>query len=416
MNIFLKFLPEIIVFIFAAFARFINLGYPKNHIFDEVYHAFTSQEMFKNNPAAWEWWNTPPSGFAFEWTHPPLAKEFMVLAIYIFGDTSFAWRFFSAFFGIGSIILIYFITLKLFKNRTAALIASFLAGLDGLLLVMSRIAMNDSYFVFFSLLTIYFYLSNRKLLMSLSLGLAISAKWTGVFLILGVLLFEIYKIVEKEIKLKKVFAKDIIFLFLIPALVYVLSYLPFFLTKHTPPSTNFSNLETFLELQRQMFFYHTNLEATHPYQSVPYEWIFNLRPVWVYVEDKGNLVSNIYTLGNPLFMWGGIISIFILIYQFFKKKSFAVFVVIISYLLFFIPWTFSPRIMFNYHYLLSANFLAIAQGVVLASFAFKLKIKLLVILFLISTTAIFIYFLPLWTGIPIDRDLFESYFWFKSWK
>src|SRR5581483_10533631 len=140
----LNLLPETLVFLFALLTRLLNLGYPKNQMFDEVYHAFTAQQMFKGNPAAWEWWNPSPPGFAYEWTHPPLAKEFMVLGMYIFGDNSFGWRFFSALLGFGSIVLIYLISLHLSRKREVAIIAAFVASMDGLLLVMSRIAMNDS--------------------------------------------------------------------------------------------------------------------------------------------------------------------------------------------------------------------------------------------------------------------------------
>src|SRR5690349_7105028 len=139
----INFFPENLILVFAFLTRFVNLDFPKNHIFDEVYHAFTAEQLFRGNPAAWEWWNANPPGFAYEWTHPPLAKEFMWISIIIFGDNSFAWRFFSALFGFGSIVLIYLITLHLFKKREIAAIASFVASLDGLMLVMSRIAMND---------------------------------------------------------------------------------------------------------------------------------------------------------------------------------------------------------------------------------------------------------------------------------
>jgi dolichyl-phosphate-mannose-protein mannosyltransferase len=384
-------------------------------MFDEVYHAFTAQQLFKNNPAAWEWWNTPPPGFAYEWTHPPLAKEFMVLAIYIFGDTSFAWRFFSALFSTLSIVLIYLITLKLFKNRMAAALAAFFASLDGLLLVMGRIAMNDSYFVFFSLLSIYLYLSNRKILMAISLGLAISSKWTAVFVIVGILLFEFYKLIKKNFSLTKHLILNPLFLFIIPLIVYLVSYLPFFLSSHVPPGTSFNNLESFIELQRQMFYYHTNLDATHPYQSIPFDWIFNLRPVWLFVEYRGDLVSNVYTLGSPLYMWGGLFSVLVFVYYFFKKRSFEIFVILISYLLFFLPWSFSPRIMFNYHYLLSASFLAIAQGVFILSLL-RGKYRIIAFAYLILAGILFIYFYPLWTGVAVDKNLFDSYFWLKSWK
>lgn len=410
------FLPEIIIFSFAIFSRFFRLDFPKRHMFDEVYHAFTAQRIFYQDPKAWEWWNVSPPGFAFEWSHPPLAKEFMAFAILIFGDTSFAWRFFSAFFGSLSVVLIYLITFKLFKNRIAALVASLTAALDGLLLVMGRIAMNDSYFVFFSLLSVLFYLNNRKFLMALSLGLAMSSKWSGVFVILTILIFELYKFFKKKYEISKPFFTNTLFLLIIPFAIYLLSYLPFFLGKHTPPSTNFNNIESFIELQRQMYLYHTNLTAIHPYQSRPIDWIFNLRPVWLFVEYKDNLISSIYTLGNSLFAWGGLLSVFILIFQFFKKQSFNLFIILVSYFLFFVPWAFSPRIMFNYHYLLSSSFLAIAQGVVISQFIKNKNGKILSLVFLILMAMLFIYLYPLWTGVFINKNLLESYFWFKTWK
>lgn len=410
-----KFLPELSIFSFATFTRFINLDFPKSHIFDEVYHAFTAQRIFYGDSRAWEWWNTPPPGFAFEWTHPPLAKEFMAFAIFIFGDTAFAWRFFSAFFGILSVVLIYLITFKLFKSRTAALLAAFVASLEGLLLVMSRIAMNDSYFLFFSLLSILFYLSNRKILMSISLGLAISSKWTGAFVILAILIFELYKFVQnKESKLE--LFKTYLLVLSVPLIIYLTVYVPFFIGNHIPPGTNFNNFETFIELQRQMYFYHTGLNATHPYQSTPIEWVFNLRPVWVFVEYKSNSTASIYTLGNPAFVFGGLASVLYLLFKFIKKKSFPVFIILASYFLFFAPWTFSPRIMFNYHYLLSSSFLAIAMGVVLMEILANKKLRAFGFAFLILIAALFVYFYPLWTGIGIPKDLYDSYFWLKSWK
>jgi dolichyl-phosphate-mannose-protein mannosyltransferase len=163
---------EIIIFSFALLSRFIRLSYPKTYFFDEVYHVFTAQALFRWDPRAWEWWNTSPAGFAYEWTHPPLAKEFIAFSILLFGDNSFSWRFFSALFGTGSIILIYFITLSIFKNRKIAILASLVASLDGLMLVMSRIGMNDSYFLFFSLLAIFMFLKDRRFLMGIFLGLS----------------------------------------------------------------------------------------------------------------------------------------------------------------------------------------------------------------------------------------------------
>ncbi|HKC14463.1 MAG TPA: phospholipid carrier-dependent glycosyltransferase [Patescibacteria group bacterium] len=411
-----KFCLEIVVFGFALFTRFWRLDYPKTHIFDEVYHAFTAQAMVKWDPRSWEWWNTSPAGFAYEWTHPPLAKEFMALSILVFGDTSFAWRFFSALFGFGSIILIYLISYYLFKNRRVALLSALVASLDGLLLVMSRIAMNDSYFLFFSLLSIYLFLKKRNFLMGLSLGLAIASKWTGFFAIIIILALFIYENLNSRKLKSKNILKFVFFLFVTPLVIYIASYTPFFLQRHIPPNQNFTNVQTFIELQQQMWWYHTNLKATHPYQSTPFDWIFDLRPVWLFVDYQKEKVANIYTLENPMIAWFGLVSILFLVFEFFKKRTLPYLLVPLSYLSFFVLWFHSPRIMFNYHYLASTAFLAIAIGFTLNKLMNSKLGKVLFFSFLILMISLSIYFYPLWTGVSVATDFNNNYFWIKSWK
>lgn len=430
---FRKYIFEIIIFTFAFLTRFIRLGIPNNHIFDEVYHAFTAQEMLKGNPAAWEWWNTPPKGFAYEWTHPPLAKEFMVIAMSIFGNNPFAWRFFSALFGFGVIVLIYLISYKLFKNRVIALFAAFAASMDGLLLVMSRIAMNDIYFLFFILLAFLLFLYNRKFLMAISLGLSLGSKWTALFGIgvIGMMYFSqtIYSLKNNQLKLRKALKNLIsapLFFLIIPLLVYLAVYLPFFTGHHTPPDNKPSvfNVNTFIGLQEQMYWYHTRLKATHPYQSIPSQWVFDLRPVWIYVDYKDNMVANIYNLGNPLFMWFGLVSVIFLLFEFIRKRTMAIAIVLIGYLGFFLPWVGSPRIMFYYHYMPAVPFLAIATGYVLNKLLGEKFGKIFVGMFLLLLAILFIYFFPLWTAIHMPKCVipqgcvswYDSYFWFSSWK
>ncbi len=260
--------------------------------------------------------------------------------------------------------------------------------------------------------------------MSLALGLSIASKWTGLFgivimaiIYLGQLALKFKKKnTDKRKPLKSLIATPLFFL-IIPLLVYLAVYLPFFARSHTPPGNKSSvfNVETFIGLQQQMYWYHTNLKATHSYQSTPVQWIFDLRPVWLYVDYQKNSIANIYTLGNPLFMWFGLISIVFLFWKFIKIQAFNVGVVLLFYFGFFIPWIHSPRIMFNYHYLPAVPFLSIAIGITLNQII-KEKKTAFVIFFFLTLLALFIYFYPLWTGIYIPRDLYNSYFWFNSWK
>ena len=89
----------VILFLILIFTRLVNLSLPPAHYFDEVYHAFTAQEMAKGNIDAWEWWHQAPSDFAYEWTHPPLAKLGMVLGMKVFGENAFGWRIVQAILG-----------------------------------------------------------------------------------------------------------------------------------------------------------------------------------------------------------------------------------------------------------------------------------------------------------------------------
>ena len=59
------------VLIFAFATRIFELGSPKDEYFDEVYHAFTARQILHGNKMAWEWWNSPPEGFAKQWPPPP---------------------------------------------------------------------------------------------------------------------------------------------------------------------------------------------------------------------------------------------------------------------------------------------------------------------------------------------------------
>jgi len=122
------------------------------------------------------------------------------------------------------------------------------------------------------------------------------------------------------------------------------------------------------------------------------------------------MVSRIYAFGNPFVFWFGLLSVFLSsIYAFYERNK-KLALVIFAYLIFFVPWAASPRIMFLYHYLPSLPFLAIATGYVLRR-NLKLAIPVL-FLFLLA----FIYFYPHWTGLKIPIWLDASYYWFPSWR
>jgi predicted membrane-bound dolichyl-phosphate-mannose-protein mannosyltransferase len=379
---------------FALLSRTFFLWVPEQEYFDEVYHAFTARIMLHNDPKAWEWWNPHPPGFAYEWTHPPLAKEIMALSMSVFGEKAFAWRLPGALAGTMSVYLVYLIARKLF-NEEIGLLASGVFALDGLVLVMSRIGMNDIYFLVFMLASFYLFLQKKILPSAVMLGLAAASKWSVIWF-LPLLALAHFSLKRKSIP------KEYLWFLVLPPLIYLASYLPLFWTGHS--------FEIFWQMQKQMWWYHTGLKATHPYTSPWWSWPILLRPIYLYVGSFSQMTAKIYALGNPLVFWSGLLAVIWGFRQAFKKRQQKLALVLFGYLAFFVPWAASPRIMFLYHYLPSIPFLAIATGYALS------KYPKLITPFFVFAFLLFIYFFPHWVGMPIPHWLDNSFYWFKSWR
>src|SRR3989344_517034 len=406
----------VLILLLSAVSRIFYLDSPKKDYFDEVYHAFTARQMLEGNSFAWEWWNAHPEGFAYEWTHPPMAKLIMAAGMSLFGENQLGWRLPGALFGVIATLLVFLVTLSLFKNRSVALVASLVFALEGLPLTLSRIGMNDIYFLTFMLLSIYLYINDNHFVSSLSLGMAAASKWST--------LYALPIFLVAHFVLKKKIKPSYLWFAVVPPLVYVLAYSPLFLSakiqreyventaykSHINEKTGVVPFDMFVDTQKQMWWYHTRLKATHPFTSPWWSWPVMSRPVWVYGgEVKNGIVSNIYIMGNPIVFWFGLASVAICGYYAFSERNKKLGLVVFSYVIFFAPWAASPRIMFLYHYLPSIPFMAIAIGYVLRRNQ-KYLIPMLA-LFILS----FVYFYPRFSGLPVPVQLNESYRWFEGW-
>lgn len=383
------------ILLFSIITRIYSLNLPKEKYFDEVYHAFTAGLVLHNDPKAWEWWNPHPEGFAYEWTHPPVAKLGMTLGMIVFGENAFGWRIVQALLGVGSVLMVYLIASLIFKDKLVGIISATIFSLDGLVLVMSRIGMNDSYLLFFSLLSIYLFLKDKIFLSSIMFGLAIASKWSAIYSL--PIFFISHFVLKKKIKI------SYLSFLVIPIAIYIASYGVMFSTGHS--------FEKFIEVQKQMWWYHTNLKAEHPYTSPAYTWPMLVRPIYLYNGPETNsFVSRIYAFGNPAVFWFGLFSIILSFFISAKEKNKKLGFIVFSYLIFFVPWIASPRIMFLYHYLPSIPFLTVASGFILRRFP-----KAIVPVFT-TLILLFVYFYPHWAGLKIPEWLDRSYYWFSSWR
>ncbi len=484
MNWFFSLKPSLLLFIvfillLAVVTRFYNLNYPNDYYFDEVYHAFTAKLIARNDPRAFEWThgNTIESPSTYvEWLHPPLAKYFQAMGILIFGENGFGWRFASAIFGLATIITTTILSWVLFKSMKISILTSVFLSTETLMLAMSRIAMNDiflSFFVIASILSYVHYRFNptyfRLFLVGIFTGLSMASKWSGIFILASILLFEAinqFLIVFHQLKNKKAISLSpwyyrltfsIFTLLIMPFLIYIMSYFLMF-----NQGKSFDHLT---QLHNQIIRYQINLEATHPYQSTPFQWITNTRPVWLFVDyGENNERKDMFALGNSFLLLTGLIaiitSITYLIFQIQKNKSFlnilffntkesfdtkqvqsqkkylsyplldinnnySLFILIFSYLMLWIPWLFSPRIMFFYHYTPAIPFLLINLAFWINScddyFQNRFKIKqnwflLPSTIFLIINFLVFIWLLPQIIALPIPLFWKNSLTFFGLWQ
>ncbi|MBI2314890.1 phospholipid carrier-dependent glycosyltransferase [Candidatus Daviesbacteria bacterium] len=383
----------ILLLLLTAFLRLYKLDYPNKFVFDEVYHAFTAKEYLKGSKEAWEWWTSPPPGVAFEWTHPPLAKELMAVSMFITGtQDAWAYRLPGVILGILSVYLVYLLGIRLLKNQNAALIAAFAFSLDGLNFVQSRTGMNDIYYVTFFLAALFFLLNKRFIISAIFLGLAISSKWAGAYAYLIFL----------PILLKDKHYRQITFFIMLPPIIYFISYLPFFLLGHS--------FDQFKELQQQMWWYHTNLKATHTYTSPWWSWPLNLYPVWYFVDYQKNTMANIFTSGNPALFWAGSIAIILTAIEVIRKRFVNLFLIILGFLAFWLPWAASPRIMFLYHFSPSVPFLSLALGYQLNKLLANQQAKKLALVIILLIILSFALLYPYLTGVFLPRNLINIFF------
>lgn len=434
---------------FAVLTRFYNIENPQKYYFDEVYHAITIKYVAENNPWAFEWWHPPiEPGVMIDWLHPPLAKYIQAIGVLIFGFNSFGWRVGSAAMGVGIIFLTYHLGKILFSKKVG-LLAAFIVSLDGLLLVQSRIAMNDVHVTFFILATLilYRYYRNavdfRKItntthqlilffLVASSSGLALATKWSGFFVLAAVGLSELFYTLQtflyarKKLRSKSkskfsieyfkrsvllliktfipLIGKGVLMLF-IPAAIYIASYGQAFLQG--------KDFQYFKDLHNQIWRYQTTLNATHTYESRPWQWFFNMKPIWYSFEyEDSKSTSNIYAFGNPglhLFGISAVLASCIWILTIKKKKSLNLVWLVFVYFFLWLPWQFSPRIMFYYHYLPAVPVLS-----VILSFWLARKSNTVLFLILGFIFVCFLIWYPLWAGLPAPAQFEALYVLIKS--
>jgi len=237
----------ILVIISASFLRIYELNNIPNGLYaDELssgYDAYSVLETGKDRYGIFL-----PILFRSFGDYIPGAYNFSIIPfIYLFDLNAFSIRLPAAIFGILSVILIFFITKRIF-NEKIALIAGFFSAISPWHLQYSRIAFPAISFLFMFLLSFLLLLKSIKnikylILSSITLGLtfytyAVSKLFVPLFLLIFLIIYRKnfnFNVVKKNYKV-----------IIIAIIIFVLiSFLPFYLTFYGKGNERFSELSIF---------------------------------------------------------------------------------------------------------------------------------------------------------------------------
>lgn len=410
--------------------------------FDEIYHARTAYEMIQGI-------------YCYENTHPPLGKFLISLGIRAFGMNPFGWRIVGVLFGIGMLPFMYLFGRRLFGGQIwAAGALTFLFAFDFMHFTQTRIATIDVYGTFFIIAMFYFmyWYSQTSFydtplwktfiplgLSAVMMGLGCASKWTAVYAAagLGIFFFWIIGVRYREYRaalrnpsgstegishehiisvfprnLKGTIAFCVLFFVIIAGLIYLLSYIPFV------NADGMSLWERMIQNQEDMFNYHYNLEAEHPYSSNWYQWPTMIRPMFYYCQTMADgLKAGISAFGNPLVWWAGIPAAIYMVVLIVRKEDRTALFLTFAYLVQLVPWMLVRRCTFSYHYFPSVPFVAMMIVYIMVRLVKQNKKWFKwVIVYLIAAFLLFLLFYPVLSGQSVpDSFVRDGLRWLPDW-
>lgn len=460
-----KFYPFIILAVLSFTLHFAFLSYPSQTVFDEVHFgkfvaAYSTHEYYFD-------------------IHPPLGKlliagwaklvnfnpnfDFDHIGERSTPELFFTLRFLPAFFGSIFVLLFSYFAYLILRSKKTALVAGFLMLFDNAFLVQSKFIFIDIFLVFFGVLTFCFFILYQKqksfslrwfillIAASISFGLTVSIKWTGLAtlgIIAATLLAKIFSektrlwlspleinSSDKKINVKN-FREAIVSLLIMTILGFLVYLVPFaihfkLLDKSGPGDAFMSSRfqselkygkentpnplgfwEKFTELNTTMYTASAGLAATHPFGSKWYNWPFDNKPIYYWYQgptsDNGEKIGKIYFLGNPV-IWL-LASFFIAltaIRMFIKKERQKMkpvyYFLLLAFFANLLPFIFIKRVSFLYHYLPSVSFAILLLSLYLGELWPKKKTALIAVL--AAVVLGFVILAPLSYGWLMSPDL-----------
>ncbi|MEO6836273.1 MAG: phospholipid carrier-dependent glycosyltransferase [Candidatus Tumulicola sp.] len=219
-------------------------------------------------------------------------------------------------------------------------------------------------------------------LFTVALGCLVSSKWYGVmgFGVSFALLIAIF-LQRYVVKLRPTlwgnprgFRIDgaLVTIVFVSLTVYGLAWVPD-LVRHSADPNEIHSVNDVVDRQHSMYEYHENLRATHPYSSQWWEWPLDLVPVAYFYQDhrtnpsdsNGCCIYEITSMPNPMILWFGLICVPWVGMLAWRERNKGYALIVLTYLLQWLPWAKSPRLIFAYHFYVDIPLICLCNAIVL---------------------------------------------------
>jgi hypothetical protein len=207
--------------------------------------------------------------------------------------------------------------------------------------------------------------------------------------------------------------RNALFLFgtfaVIPAVLYLAAYRPWFGGPMTPYGWNL------WELTQQMYWYHSSLTSPHCAGSPWWAWPLDLKPVyWYFGQAQGGMNGYIYDAGNPLLFWVGLPAAAIAAGYAIRARSATIGLVVLAMLAQYVAWIPISRVLFFYHFFTVLPFYLLCLAIVLALLWERRRTAVLA--YLAAAAAVFVFFYPYVSALPIPGNVAGVYFILPTWQ
>ena len=458
---------------FAAALRLIGLTHPKGLIFDEIYYAQDARHLLEHGVE----WNVDADTGSYV-AHPPFGKWCIAVGEWLFGYNEFGWRFSSVVAGVASVVLVVLLARRLTGSTILGGAAGVLMSMDGMHLVLSRAALLDVFLMVFVLAAFYCIVLDRaqqrrrwlrfmeagndpstghrpppaipwwRLAAGILCGLAMGVKWSALwFILLFIALLFIWgyllrRTVGTPRPLRDTLLDEtgwVTAFGLLTVTAYLATWTGWFISddgsfRHWRADQGMNEppvigaLYNLFEYHTDVLNFHENLDSEHTYQSWPWQWLLNARPVvffWSSDVDCGaeRCASEVLLLGTPLLWWAFIPALIAVTWWALVKRDWRAWTILAGAFAGIAPWLMYPdRTMFFFYALPAQPFLVMAvvftMGMIIGPRTAPPERRLAGALacagFVVLTALCFAYFWPLYTGQVMPYDDWNARIWLGS--